>query len=506
MDALSKIISTFSKSEASEFSAFINRIKQKNKRKDLELFTLLYKNSDLGSEAIIKRLYPDNNKVAYHALRKKLLKHLSDFIYFKQLHHDDTAETQVSAYVALARYFKEYDMILLSWRYLKKAEQLAVYNEQYAMANQITRLQLDMPLLELKQDMDAILTVKKKYLELAIEDDKVDTAYKIIKQHLQKAKTNIGGASLQQLIETILETYELTHTVSKRPSVIYRLMSIARSEAKSVKDYYRFEPLLIQFYNSMQIESDANERDKVYVAHLQYMLAHTLFRNKKFSQALEYAQRLREQIRIISKTEQARFLPRLTQLYCAIRFFTGHINEAIRMVDATFMQKLRLKPEEVLNLKLNKAIYHFYNEDYKVALSELLSIEHSNKWCAKIAGIEWVLKKDLLDVFIQFELHKLDIASNKIRALLRQREVFEQSPQLQRVKIFLHLVNQIVDDPSIASTKQFDDQVEKAFNWIPIEQEDLHASVFYAWMKAKIVKDDAYSVLLNLISIEDKIL
>ena len=343
---------------------------------------------------------------------------------------------------------------------------------------------------------------KKKYLQLAIEDDKVDTAYKVIQYHLQHSKTKLDGPDMRQIIEHTLAEFDLQVAISYRPSMVYRLMSIARSAAKSAKDYYGFEPVLLHYYKSMNTGEQSSGNDKVYVARLQYMIAHTLFRNKKFKQALEYIYVLREQLRVISRAEYTKLLPRFTQLYCALRFFTGHIDEAIRMVDATFMQKLRLRPDEVLNLKLNKAIYHFYNEDYKVALRELMSIEHSNQWCAKIAGVEWVVKKDILEVFIQFELDRLDIASNKIRALLRQKHLFESLPQLERVKVFLQLINQIVDDPEIAKTEAFYNRVEEGFDWVPIEQEDLHASVYYAWMKSKLTKKKAYEVLLDLILIE----
>ena len=502
MDALVEIIQTFAPGEATEFVSFINRLKRKQKLKDLDLFWLFYKDGEMDKATILKRLYPDGNKVAYHALRKKLLRHVTDFIFSKQLREDYTSETQVSAYIGLARYLSEYNLDALAWKYLRKAEQMAVKTEQYAMANQIARQQLDMPLHQLKQSIEPILERKKTYLQLAIEDDRADTAYKIIQYHLQQAKSDVGDTDMQSLIEQVLSEYDLIGTVSRRPSMVYRLMSIARSAAKTAKNYYAFEPLLLRFYSDITLGDQPSENDKFYVARLQYMIAHTLFRNKKFKQAHEYIYLLREQLRIISKTEYTRLLPRFTQLYCALRFFSGYIVEAIRMVDAAFMQQLRLKPDEILNLKLNKAIYHFYNEDYKVALQELLSIEHSNTWCIKVAGVEWVVKKDLLDVFIQYELGNLDIAANKIRAMQRHKYSSGKLPQMERVLVFLNLVNQIVDDPDIVQTKTFYNSVEESFDWIPIEQEDLHASVYYAWMKSKIVGRQPYKVLLDLVSIE----
>jgi len=502
VDSLNAIISTFTKVDASEFSVFINRQKLKANRKDLELFQLLYRQPELAKQSFLSKLYPDGNKVAYHALRKKLMKHLTDFIYFKQLREDDTAETQVSAYISLSRFLLDRGIIKEAWKNLKKAEQLAVSAELFALANQISRLQLEMPLALLKQDVDEILERKNTYLKLAIEDDRADTAYKIIQHHLQQAKSRVDAPDLRTIIESTLRDFQLDQAMSRRPSIVYKVMSIARGAAKSEKDYYHFEPLAMQLYDNITLSTASGERDKVFIARIQYIIAHTLFRNKKFSKAQDYLKLLRQQLRGVSKAEYVRLLPRSIQLYAATRFFSGYINEAIRIVDAAFLDKMKMKPEDALNLILNQAIYHFYNEDYKQAANLFRQFSHSNMWYVKVAGVEWVIKKDLLDVFIHFELGNYDIASNRIRAILRQKQLFDAWPQLNRVKTFLQLINQIVDDPEVASSPDFYDAVEEAFDWIPIEQEDLHASVYYAWMKSKIVGQPAYKVLLELISIE----
>ncbi|WP_068473359.1 hypothetical protein [Saccharicrinis aurantiacus] len=502
MDALTSIIKAFSKSDVIEFSSFINRQKRKENRKDLELFLLLHKNTALQQNEIVPLLYETKNVVAYHALRKKLLKHLSDFILFKQLREDDTAETQVTAYISLTRYLKEHSIYNLAWKYLKKAEQMAVSSELFSLANQIMRLFLEIPLHEVKQDITPILERKEKYLNLAIEDDKIDTAYKIIQYYLRKSKSSVHTPDMQSIIDDTLNQYNLNEALAQRPSVVYRLLSITRSAATSSKDYYSFEPILLKYYSKIIVSDKPTERDKIYLARIQYMIAHTLFRNKQFKQATEYVDILKEQMQLLVKTEYTKLLPKVTQLQCALLFFTGKIDDAIDTISLT--SDIKFQPNETLNLKLNKAIYLLFKKNFKEAIKVLSSIAHSNAWCAKIAGIEWVIKKDILDIFIQFELGNFDIASNRIRALLRRKEWFGNLPQLDRVKVFLQLLSKVVEEPDIAETSAFYDTVENSFNWIPIEQEDLHASVYYAWLKAKIMNDDAYEVLLHLISIEDE--
>lgn len=504
MDTLTQIISTFSKPDATDFASFINRLKKKQKRKDLELFQLIYRNGHQRSEDLVKKIYPDGNQEAYHALRKKLLKHLTDFLYMKQVKRDDTEETQVAAYMSLARYLKAHDCLKPAWRFLQKAEQKALDGELYSMANAVMGLQLEMPLKELGESIDPVLERKERYKQFAIEDDNANTAYHIIQYKLQEAKTSVEVIDLHSIIENVLQAYQLSSAVIRRPSVLYKLMSMTRSAVMAEKDYFAFEPLVIQYYESMESSVGFEGRDLIYKARLQYMIAHTLYRNKKFKSALTYLQYLRDSFKRLNRVEYARLLPRFSLLYCAIRFFTNHMAEAIRIADAAFMEKLKMKPEYVLNLRLNQAIYHFFHKDFKEANNVLQSIGHTNSWCARTAGVEWVFKKDLLEVLIQFELTNFDIATNRIRALLRQDELLKSHPKFERAKTFVALVKEVVDNPDVPTLSNFHEKVEATFDWIPIEQEDLHASVFYAWLKAKMLNRDPYEVLLDLITVYDE--
>ena len=88
MDGLSNIISTLSDDEKKEFRTFINRNKRIKKRKDVELFNLLEREEDLKPKEVIAKLYSTPNKEAYHANRKRLFKHLTDFIVLKNLKED----------------------------------------------------------------------------------------------------------------------------------------------------------------------------------------------------------------------------------------------------------------------------------------------------------------------------------------------------------------------------------------------------------------------------------
>ena len=117
MDKLQEIINTLSDDDKREFRIFINRQKSKKERKDLDLFELLC--LQLNSKEIQSRLYKTSNKVAYHTLRKRLLKHLTDFIVLKQIDADTTAASSISGLITMAAYLLKNQSNELAWRFPK---------------------------------------------------------------------------------------------------------------------------------------------------------------------------------------------------------------------------------------------------------------------------------------------------------------------------------------------------------------------------------------------------
>ena len=56
-------------------------------------------------------------------------------------------------------------------------------------------------------------------------------------------------------------------------------------------------------------------------------------------------------------------------------------------------------------------------------------------------------------------------------------------------------------NPATAKTKEFYDRVDVSFDWIPMQQEDLQAVMYYAWFKSRMTGDDRYEILQALIKV-----
>ena len=56
------------------------------------------------------------------------------------------------------------------------------------------------------------------------------------------------------------------------------------------------------------------------------------------------------------------------------------------------------------------------------------------------------------------------------------------------------------DSTSKSELSNISDQLETDLDWIPFEQEDLQAILFYSWLKSKLLRKDKYEVLLEVVN------
>ncbi|MDG1914160.1 MAG: hypothetical protein P8I55_06180 [Crocinitomix sp.] len=116
----------------------------------------------------------------------------------------------------------------------------------------------------------------------------------------------------------------------------------------------------------------------------------------------------------------------------------------------------------------------------------------------KNMGVEWRIKKNMIDVIYQYELGRTEIALDRILSIERIHKNLLRTNQYSRISVFLGLVKRIIKNPLIEDEEEFFNRVESSFVWIEMEQEDLQAVSYYAWLKSKMTKQKFYDVLREL--------
>lgn len=495
MDELKQIISTFSTDEQKEFASFIQRQKKIKNRKDLELFRLLTQKQNYKPAQLLAKLYPtDQNQVAYHAVRKRLMQHLIDFILLKSNGKQTSTTLGV---ISLALFDRKLEK--LGWEFLRKAEKVALSHEQYDLLNAIYNLQISLSNSDFADDLEEIIEKHKQNKILAEEEEKANIANQLIQQKLKEVRLQGKELDFKGIIKQILQTYQLSEIIAKRPSLLYKLMTIARSAVLVSKDFYHFAPYLIEQYQLVVERYGFAPQHAHYQLSLLYMIAHVLYRNKKFAQSISYLEKMKNIFASHARL-QDQFYTKYALLLSANYALSKRTMEAIKLLEDILKErKNTLSQEDNLNIYLNLSIYYFQEENYKKANQCFLTLQSSEAWLIKKMGREWVLKKNLVELIAQYELKNYDLARNKLKSIEKNFADMLSQPLFQNVKAYLYFVKQMLDNPSIKPDRLFA-QTDELFVFDPIAEEDLQEIRFYAWLKAKLLKKKYQEVLEELVS------
>ncbi|UTW64124.1 tetratricopeptide repeat protein [bacterium SCSIO 12741] len=504
MDALSGIIQAFEEEDCRAFRTFIQRKKTRSNRKDLQLFELLLLHPDKDSGELIQTLGTPNRN-AYHTIRKRLFRHLGDFILTRQTLTDTTAAAEVQSLFTLAQFFFTQRSEELGWRYLMRAENLAEKNELFSLLNTIYLFQLEKVESPHAPDLDQILERRKQNLIKQREEENITEAQAIIKAKLREFRLFGKDFDFEKLVNEVLENSNLGNLTSASARIQYRLFTIMRSAVLARKDYYSFEPFLLSRYEILKEKRGFERKDHEYQLHILYIIIHTLYRNKRFEEALEYLEEMKECMQEYGGVHHRLFFARYSLLLAAVNNFLGRVDESISTLDAA-LENTQLSREMRMDMTLNLAVYWFEKKEFSQANKMLLNIYHTNGWIDKNMGKEWLLKKELIEMFVHYELEHYEIALNRIRSMERYFGEFFKLGLYKRVRVFIQIIKRIIVDPELPRNPVFFKELEASFDWVGTEREDIQAMAFYAWLKSKIIQRDYYETLIGWINGDEEFL
>ncbi|WP_139925376.1 hypothetical protein [Hymenobacter sp. DG01] len=501
MDDLRTTLSTFSTDERKEFRQFIQRQRRKQKgRMDVRLCDLLLHQKEYTTEELLTRLYPEEpNAVAYYALRKRLMRHLTDYLLLRQRQQDPTAASSVRGLLTLAQYLFEVGVPRLAWSTARKAEKLACQNEQYELLNTVYNLQIAQAGSKYADDLLDIIQRRNLNKKAADEEERANIADSLIRQRLRQARVKgRAGESFDTILQDVLREYDLQEAFARRPALLYRLMSIARAAMLVRRDYLSFAPFVMRCYHLMEKRHGFQPAHREAQLGLLYMIAHSLYRTRRFRESVEYLERLRAVLESGPKLESTGLRARYTFLLAANYAFLRRNADSIRLLEDIL--RTPLAPRDQLTARLGLGFHYFAEGQFQKTNQALLGIGRTDHWCEQEMGVEWVLNRNMGEMLTQLELGNPDLALNRLRAIERLiKERFgPDGGGYAAVLYYLQLVRDIVDEPELARTSAFAERAAQIPSFVPLEQEDLQALSFYSWLKARIQSRPYYEVLLEL--------
>ena len=517
MDDLRTTLLTLSSDERRDFGVFIQRQRRKTAgRLDSHLYELLVKPKALTSSQLIAKLYPDEpNAGAYYALRKRLMRHLTDYLLLRQRQLDTTATATVRGHLTLAQYLFEAGIPRLAWNTLRKAEKLGRESEQYEPLNAVYNLQIQYAGSPHAVPLDEILPRYRLNKKAADEEERANIADSLLRQRLRESRVR-GRATVavDAILQNILAEYDLQEAFARSPSLLSRLMSIARNAMLVRRDFTSFAIFIERCYLLMERRHGFAPSQRGHQLKLLYMLAHALYRSRRFAESVAYLEKGKALMATAPGRQFSELGPRFMFLLAANYAFLHRNAESIGLLEATLRNAQALSLTDDLTVRLQLTFHYFVEGQFTKANQTLLSLARTDHWLEQHLGLEWMLNRNIGEMLIQVELDNTELALGRLRAI--DRAIREQFPAVpadaatateavpaggayHSVLVYLGLVRELVEHPDVAPhDRDFTNRVAHLPPFISHEREDLQVLSFYAWLRARTLRRPYYEVLLEL--------
>ena len=493
MTSLDSITMTFNSEDQHKF---ITYLQQKNKRKDtknIQLFRLLTK-PELNSKSICKQLYKVDNCNAYHALRKRLFQSLIDFTANKNLEDENSTDMQIIKYILASRTFllqKNYD---IAYKILDKAERLADEHLLFPILNEIYHTKIQYAPNYPKIDLDNLIFKQKENYKKHQLEDQLNIVYAKLKFVLNSISYEGKVIDFENQLKSILTDHNIKLNESLSFKSLYQILAIANISALVTNKYFEIEDFVLKSYKILKDRKDANKQ-LYYQIHIVYIIANTLFRNKKFEASLKYINEMEDLMLSKKGMHYKAFILKKTLVEALNNNYLNRQEKAIELIES-IIHKKHSDVESLLDLHLTLLMFYFQKEDLTKAKSILSKFYHTDQYYIEKAGIDWVVKKNLAEILLYIELQEDDLIYSRLKSFKRKYTTYLKQIDQYRILNFISYAEKFYNNKKTIS----EEQIEATLKQNSLQKEDIFVISFYAWLKNKFKDESLYSTTLQLIS------
>ena len=473
-------------SDKKEFIQFLDRKKRKANRKDIDVCNALMNGKEPKFEIA-------NN---YHAIRNRIKKDLIKFMSLKQMDNDITETSELINEIGLCRFLLENKLTKIAWGYLIKVENKAIKSKNYLALNNLYTLMLEYASSEFAYEVSEILEKKKEAKDFIEFEEEFLIHLALAKNKLYNLKTSLSSdtksASIKDL-KRLLKKYE--EHIYEHPKQVCNYLETLRNTYLLARDLSSIEDIALRLYNNTNKAAGFTKNTHQYKLRMLYIVCHSLYRNKKFKECLQYLNEFKTSIAQYNQSQFDYYYSKIAAFKSAIHFITGNLGEAILTIEKFFENNPKTSVKDNLNLHLSLITFYAYNNEYRKANRIFINFHHTDKWCEKKMGKEWVIRKNLIEMLIQYEMGKDDIALNRINSIIKSSKELFKLNQYQDVAGYLILFKKYIEDQTSVTITDLENAIsaQKGDNL----DEEVKKISFYCWFKARVSNKDFYKTLME---------
>ncbi len=493
---LNAIIAALDNEQKQKLQLFLVSRNKRSNTKNVHLVKLLSQ-GESNSKTLCEELYGKDNRTAYHALRKRLFDSIIDFTANISLSEENSIDMKAIKYILAARSFLLQKQFKIAYSILDKAEALASEHLLFAILNEIYHTKIQYAYAYSGVNIDDIIKKQRENWRQHQLEDQLNMVYAKIRKVLIDISYKREVVDFEEVLNRISETHNIELNESLTFKSLYQLLTIANISALVSNNYLTIESFVLNAYDTLKTRKD-KDKQLYYHIHIIYIIANTLFRNKKFKMSMDYIHIMEQLMLSKRKKHYNQFVLKLHLIKALNLNYLGHQSEAIELTE-TIINKKHEDLEALLDLKLSLIMFYFQQENLLKVKSILSKLYHTDKWYIEKAGIDWVIKKNLCEIILYAELQEEDIFYSRLKSFKRSYSSYIKDIGQQYILIFLGFIERYYKSPSEVTTKAFKNDVTQNLIWPDAKKEDIFVMSFYAWLKSKMIKAYTYETTLELI-------
>jgi len=483
-----------------ERKAFVQYLSKKNKRKDTGNITLFNSLKTDDINITINTLESKKNTNAYHALRKRLYDSMIDFMANRSFENDTSEENTVLRLIVVSRLFFEHTLITTAFKCLAKAEGIALGIEHFSLLNEIYMTQIQYAHLNLSEPIEKIIAkfkANKKQLE---HEEQLNLGYAVLRRELTAIHHEGRIVDFQALIQDTIVTHGISLQQGLTFKSLYQILFIANEYASLNNNYALIQPFVLKSYRLISKKNNLADRHLYYHLYILYFIANSYFRNGQFRESLDYLDLMHTALQQQSGKYYQRFCFRYFLLLAFNENCLGHWQKAIAIAEQSLSSNKKAAPSDSNDIRLMLIVFYLQQSAGRNAVKEMARLNHTDSWYEKKMGMDWTIKKCLVEILLHVQQENTELALSRIKSFKRRYKKYLLTVDEERVVHYLSFVEQYALKPEIIQTTKFKEAIEDFIVTAQNGPKDILIMSFLSWLLAKVRRKTIYETTLQLLT------
>ncbi|MFZ5552696.1 MAG: hypothetical protein ACOZCO_06245 [Bacteroidota bacterium] len=465
---LNLLIQSLGKEEQRHFKLSSNKYGAlAGERKDIELFDYIRTSGDRYDEdKAFRMLYKnEKNKNSFYRLRNRLFSEINKSLLM--LHYDESDLNIILHFIILSRLFQQKRNFKLAYHFLKKAEKKAIGAQTNELLDLIYSECIRLSNESLEINPEEYIEKRKENRNVLLRLQQIDDILSVLIYRIKVSQNfSAGNIEVLTLLNNTIKQYSDEKDIQESPAFRMRVYHALSRILLQQHDYKSLEKYLVKTFTDFSREKLFNRNNHDTKTQMLTYIANSLFKNGKFAQSLEYAEKLHDAINDFGGMVRDKYI------FYYYNILVNNYGET----DKRKCVDVLLEAQQNNSIKKNKFNLSFIHLQLALQYFDLAEFKNANKSLVKIKLEEnfeifdaaFQLKILIVELLVRFELEDTDYIETQVPKIKRNYKELLNKEEYHRQQLMLDILFKLITTSNPSADKPL---MKKAAQLLDVEED-----------------------------------